>query len=492
METKTTSQRMGYPPIKYVHIIVTLFLMFGFGYLPPFATVTPMGMKVLGLFIGVVYAYSTLDIIWPSLLAIVAFGLSGFPGSMDQAASTMLGNSTVFQVITQNMTAGAIVIYGFGKWFARKTLSMKVFHGRPLLYTWCFLFVFMWANIVLNTIPVLLMLCAIWGDIGATCGYKHNNNFYYYGFGGIILTLMLGISMMPYRSWQLGLAKTWANVAGTPINLGFMFSCTAIIGIVVITAYVILGAKLLKVDFSHMKEFDVSKLGPESEHLRPRAKRIIIVYLITMLLSMFAGTFINTGLAKYLNGTLTSAGLYTLCTVLLMIIPSGEDDEPCIRFKDIKNSEAAINWSVILMVAVTIPLASALTNEATGISPWLTEVLTPIFAGHGPHFILVVSIITMIILTNIGSNIAMASALIPIIAPFALQSGANITVFGMAIIYSANMGLLLPGSSAPASILHARNEIPDMKKRTLVIGFGILLHVIMQIVVYSAALTITS
>lgn len=491
METKALTKQIGYSPAKYIHILITLFFMFGFGYLPTFSTITPMGMKILGLFIGVVYAYSTLEIIWPSLLAIVVFGLSGFTDGMDTAASMMLGNSTVFQVITQNMTAGAIVIYGFGKWFARKTLSMKIFHGRPLFYTWCFLFVFMWANIVLNTIPVMLMLFAIWGDIGTTCEYKQNDNFYYYGFGGIILTLMLGISMMPYRSWQLGLAKTWANVVGTPINLGFMFSCTSIIGIVVITAYVILGAKLLKVDFSHMKEFDVNKLGPESEHLRPRAKRIIVIYLITMLLSMFAGTFINTGIAKYLNNTLTSAGLYTLCTVLLMLIPSGEDDEACIRFKDIKNSEAAINWSVILMVAVTIPLASALTNEATGVTPWLTQVLTPIFAGRSPYFILIVSIITMIILTNIGSNIATASALIPIIAPFAMQSGANITVFGMAIIYSANMGLLLPGSSAPASILHARGEIPDMKRRALVIGFGILLHVIMQIVVYSVALTIT-
>ena len=491
METKALTKQIGYSPAKYIHILITLFFMFGFGYLPPFGTITPMGMKILGLFIGVVYAYSTLEIIWPSLLAIVVFGLSGFTDGMDTAASMMLGNSTVFQVITQNMTAGAIVIYGFGKWFARKTLSMKIFHGRPLFYTWCFLFVFMWANIVLNTIPVMLMLFAIWGDIGTTCEYKHNDNFYYYGFGGIILTLMLGISMMPYRSWQLGLAKTWANVAGTPINLGFMFSCTSIIGIVVITAYVILGAKLFKVDFSHMKEFDVNKLGPESEHLRPRAKRIIVIYLITMLLSMFAGTFINTGIAKYLNNTLTSAGLYTLCTVLLMLIPSGEDDEACIRFKDIKGSEAAINWSVILMVAVTIPLASALTNEATGVTPWLTEVLTPIFAGRSPYFILIVSIITMIILTNIGSNIATASALIPIIAPFALQSGANITVFGMAIIYSANMGLLLPGSSAPASILHARGEIPDMNRRAMVIGFGILLHVIMQIIVYSVALTVT-
>ena len=130
METKALTKQIGYSPAKYIHILITLFFMFGFGYLPPFGTITPMGMKILGLFIGVVYAYSTLEIIWPSLLAIVVFGLSGFTDGMDTAASMMLGNSTVFQVITQNMTAGAIVIYGFGKWFVRWSLTKKMFQGK--------------------------------------------------------------------------------------------------------------------------------------------------------------------------------------------------------------------------------------------------------------------------------------------------------------------------------------------------------------------------
>ena len=51
--------KKGYSPMMYVHIIITLFLMFGFGFLPPFATLTPMGMRLLGTFLGVIYGYST-------------------------------------------------------------------------------------------------------------------------------------------------------------------------------------------------------------------------------------------------------------------------------------------------------------------------------------------------------------------------------------------------------------------------------------------------
>ena len=50
--------------MMYVHIIITLFLMFGFGFLPPFATLTPMGMRLLGTFLGVIYGYSTRKTDW--------------------------------------------------------------------------------------------------------------------------------------------------------------------------------------------------------------------------------------------------------------------------------------------------------------------------------------------------------------------------------------------------------------------------------------------
>ena len=263
MSKKNSALQKGYSPIQYVHIAVTLLLMFGFGYLPPFSTLTPVGMKLLGAFLGVIYGYSTCEVIWPSLFAFIAFGLSGYPASMDAGIASMMGGSIVFQIITQYFTAGAIVIYGFGKWFVRWSLSQKVFKGKPLFYTWCFMFIFMWSGIVISQISMALLLYAIWGDIADSCGYAKESTFRYYGFGGILLSLMMGGAMIPYKSWMLGLANTWKEVTGGNINLGFMFLVTGICGTIIITAYVFLGAKLFHVDFSTMEAFDVEKLGEE-------------------------------------------------------------------------------------------------------------------------------------------------------------------------------------------------------------------------------------
>ena len=58
---------------QLLHGIIILFLMIGFGFLPPFSTVTPYGMQILGIFIGLVYAWSIGIVYWPSLLAFILF-----------------------------------------------------------------------------------------------------------------------------------------------------------------------------------------------------------------------------------------------------------------------------------------------------------------------------------------------------------------------------------------------------------------------------------
>ena len=237
----------------------------------------------------------------------------------------------------------------------------------------------------------------------------------------------------------------------------------------------------------------MEKLGEESKHLRPRTKRILVVYLITMVLAIFAGTFLNNPLSDFLNNTLTTGGLYCVCSAILMVLPSGEGDgQAAIHFNDIKHSDSAVSWPVILMCAVTIPLATALTNEATGVLPWLTGIFTPIFEGRGPVFILIFTIVVMLILTNVGSNIAFGGAMIPVVSPFVIASGMNPVVAGAALIWTANMGLILPGASAPASIFHGRSEIPDAGMRTKVVLFSAVLLLIVSIVVFSVFYLLTA
>lgn len=59
----------------YIHVLVILAFMFGFQYIPPIANITPLGMQTIGIFIGVIYGWSTMDMIWPSFLGLFALSL---------------------------------------------------------------------------------------------------------------------------------------------------------------------------------------------------------------------------------------------------------------------------------------------------------------------------------------------------------------------------------------------------------------------------------
>ena len=59
-----------------VNSIVCLALMLGFGHLQPIGSITPLGMDILGIFIGLIYGWSTVGTIWPSLVGILAMGFT--------------------------------------------------------------------------------------------------------------------------------------------------------------------------------------------------------------------------------------------------------------------------------------------------------------------------------------------------------------------------------------------------------------------------------
>ena len=44
-------------PAYYLHAVVCLLIMFGFGQLPPVEPLTPLGMNLIGIFLGVLYGW---------------------------------------------------------------------------------------------------------------------------------------------------------------------------------------------------------------------------------------------------------------------------------------------------------------------------------------------------------------------------------------------------------------------------------------------------
>ena len=51
----------------YIHSIIFLLITIGTGFLPTFGGITELGMKVLGVFLGLLYGWIFIGFIWPRL-----------------------------------------------------------------------------------------------------------------------------------------------------------------------------------------------------------------------------------------------------------------------------------------------------------------------------------------------------------------------------------------------------------------------------------------
>ena len=82
----------------YFHAICIVLLMTVFGFLPPFGPLTPLGMQVLGIFIGMIWGWTIGETIWPSLLGLVLLGFCEGNTVMG-ILNTAFANTTLQQVL---------------------------------------------------------------------------------------------------------------------------------------------------------------------------------------------------------------------------------------------------------------------------------------------------------------------------------------------------------------------------------------------------------
>lgn len=172
------------PWTYWLHLAIGLGFMLVFPMLSPIEPITEVGMAVLGVFIGMVYLWSTLDSIWPSLMGLMLVALAGYvPELQGYAAVKKLfmesfGTDTVIVLILGMVLFSALEFVGCTKYMARFFMSRKVLEGRPYV----FLFIFFLCSYVIggftNPMASMLILWPIAIEVCQNFGYKKGIRFF--------------------------------------------------------------------------------------------------------------------------------------------------------------------------------------------------------------------------------------------------------------------------------------------------------------------------
>lgn len=472
-----TAAKANKKDLKYwIYTLIGLFFMFGFGMLTPIEPLTPVGMKVLGIFISVLFLWSTVGLAWPALMGIVALGMSGYC-TVNEAIALSLGSSVVWQVLMFMLLAGGVTACGLGEYIARWIISRPFLKGRPILFTFMFFVGFFVSSIMTISIGVILLAWNVIQNLAEIVGYDENSSFIKALKIYMAMACGLGEFCVPFKGWQLALCNAYTAAVGEPANYPLFIFSALLIGIIIIFLCVLAMKYIFKHDFSKLADFDASVLASSQKSMTKVQGIYLGTFIFIMVITLIASVLpAEMAIVQIINQKFTTAGIYALIIAVLCLVKM--DGEPLMDFA--KVSQVGVRWEPILICAAAIPIANALTSDATGILELFANILNPLFANASIPILISFILIVTLVLTNLGSNTGVALFLIAITVPLGKQMGADMGLLGIVIIYSASLGLMFPGASALSALCYGQKEL-DAKMIISHTGVACLIYIILGI-----------
>ncbi len=234
----------------------------------------------------------------------------------------------------------------------------------------------------------------------------------------------------------------WASF-GAPLAFFILIACWAYL---VYVAY----PPRIKVLGEGINE-EIAKLGK----ITIQERRVLAVFLLV------AALWITRALwGKYLPMIMDSS-IAIFGAFLLFLIPAGKE-EALLKWND----ALRLPWDVVLLLGGGLAIAKGFTE--TGLDVWIANQL--LFLKVMPAVVIILAVVTLtIFLTEITSNTATATIIIPVTASLAAALGIEPMGLMIAAAISASLAFMLPVATPPNAIVYGTGfvTIPQMAKAGL-------------------------
>ena len=406
----------------YVHIAIFLLILFGIGFLPPFAQITPMGMKVLGVFLGVIYGWCFIALDWPSLVALVALAIVGY----DSGTNLLMSGwsfSVIPQIVLCFIFAEAISQTQLTDYISNKLLQFKLFQGKPYALFTGILFGTVLLNLSGSAYAAIFVMWAIVRNVAEKAGYEKRNMF-----STVLVTSIIAVFMWtsyvflfkPGTLMMVGFLKQ-----GMP-NVEIPFLNWTALWAVYVMLYVILWPLIIKyvfrLDFSAVAKIDLSELASKDVRITSKQKfglGCLIVFISMMLLQqLLPQTWTITQI-------LTRLGL-SGCLLIIVSVMAAYQNANGEHFISLQGTAKGIQWNVMWLIIATEPIANAFNSEECGIMSSVMSVITPILTSVGPTIFLLVCVIVIGIYTQFNIYGDLHSNALPVVFTNRWKSISNV------------------------------------------------------------------
>ncbi len=440
--------------IIYLHLIITLALMFLFRYIPAPEPLTVYGMAIIGIFAGMIYGWATTDrgSTWISLTALVALGLTDF-GNCSKAISMLFASDTAMLLLLGMLMVGPLVESNVGEWLLVKLLNGKFCYKKPWNFTILIIFGLGIVSFVVRPIIVALFMIALLKDLFARVGYARGDKYPTMLLIGLFVAMLFMTAVFPWYGWGLYGTAAFAKSSGGYMIAYGKYVIVAVVTYCALTLGHVLLMRLIGCNVEPLREIDLSDMEAKyaAIGLTKHQKAVVFAFIGMALGSIFV-SFAGgpSGIGLFIsNINVHGVMLITLACMFFIRI----EGQP---IADIKVCAKHVQWEMVLMIASALVLAGVLTSPETGVSAAMAQYAAPLLAGRGQYAFMIILAVLALVLTNIANNVAVMFVLMAMAGSF-YSSGliTNAPAALMIITLATIMGFYTPASSAYGAMLHS-------------------------------------
>ena len=403
-----------------------------------------------------------------SLLPLVLFPLTG--GLDLKLTASSYGDKIIYFYM-----AGFFLAIAMEKWNLHKRIALNIINvvgynkkSMVLGFMIATAFLSMWLSNTSTSIMMLPIGIAIVSQVSFKKNILNSN------FGKV---LMLGIAY----SASIG---GFATIYGTPPNLillsnieeyfnlsidffswfimAFPLSCILLF----ICWYYLVNFSFDLSSLSNVSKKTISSKIKELGKIKYEEKAVLLIFIV-FILGLLSKQFISEFIPQ-IDDTIIAISI----AIFLFLIKSSDGENNLIEWSD----GVKLPWGIILLFGGGLSIATAM--KSSGLALWIGELAYNI---DSLDLILIVLIIVMIVnfLTEITSNLATVSMLLPILASISISLGIHPYIIMVSATIAASCAFMLPVATPPNAVVFGSGYL----KMTDMVKTGLVMNVISIVIV---------
>jgi sodium-dependent dicarboxylate transporter 2/3/5 len=198
---------------------------------------------------------------------------------------------------------------------------------------------------------------------------------------------------------------------------------------------------------------EYSRLGPLSG---PEKGTLSVLSLAVLLwvTNPFWGTILPPAAAGRL-AWIDEYSIGLICGVLLFLVPAGRGGGGfLLAWGDTK----FVDWGTLILFGGGIALSDAMFRS--GLASWIVVPAVRFFGAPSPLLLLLVVVFVMDFLTEVTSNTAVTSMMVPVLIGVSSQSGINPVMIVVGAAVASSMAFMLPVATPPNALVYGTGRVP--------------------------------